>query len=260
VQNRLRSRLRSGGPTLGMWVTLESPTITEIAVALGLDWIVVDTEHGHLDCREVMDHLRAARGTDTAVLVRVPDIQEDLIKRPLDMGAHGILLPLVRSAADVERGFGFARYPPRGVRGIGGERAVRWGLGFQEYLAAANEETVIIPIIETRDAIDQIEPILATPGLEAIFFGPADLSASQGYVGEWEGPGVAEQILRARGLAEARGISAGVLARTSDEAAARADQGFRMVAVGSDTSLLIEALRGRLIRLDQSVEPRLELF
>jgi 2-keto-3-deoxy-L-rhamnonate aldolase RhmA len=176
----------------------------------------------------------------------VSDIHQDLIKRALDMGAQGVLLPLVRSAEDVERGFRCGHYPPRGARGVGGERAVRWGLRFQEYLSAANEETLVVPIIETRDAVEDIDAILATPGLDAIFFGPADLSASYGYLGEWEGPGVAEEILRVRGLAEARGIAAGLLARSLEEARQRFQQGFRMVAVGSDTSLLIEALRGRL--------------
>jgi 2-keto-3-deoxy-L-rhamnonate aldolase RhmA len=242
----LKARLRAGEATRGLWVTLESPTITEIAVMLGLDWIVVDTEHGHLDYGEVMGHLRAARGTDTAVLVRVPDIHQDLVKRALDMGADGVLLPLVRSAADVERGFRFARYPPLGVRGVSGERAVGWGLNLREYVAAANQETMVVPIIETRDAVEDIEAILATPGLDAIFFGPADLSASYGYPGEWEGPGVAEQILRVRRLAADHDLAAGVLARSLAETRQRLEQGFRMVAVGSDTSLLIEGLRARL--------------
>jgi 2-keto-3-deoxy-L-rhamnonate aldolase RhmA len=242
----LRHRLRAGETTFGLWVTLESPTVTEIAAELGLDWICVDTEHGHLDFREVMEHLRAAAGSGLSVLVRVSDIHLDLIKRALDMGAQGLLLPLVRSAADVERGFQAGMYPPRGRRGVGGERAVRWGLRWDEYLAAANDETLVIPMIETREAVEEIEPILAVPGLDAVFFGPADLSASYGHLGQWEGPGVAERIQGIVGRAAASRMAAGVLARTPDEARERLAQGFRMVALGSDTSLLIEALRGRL--------------
>jgi 2-keto-3-deoxy-L-rhamnonate aldolase RhmA len=191
--------------------------------------------------------------------VDVGDPHQDLVKRALDMGADGVLLPLVRSAADVEQGFRYARYPPRGTRGVGGERAVRWGLEFQEYLSSADEETLIVPIIETRDAVEDIEAILATPGLEAIFFGPADLSASYGYLGQWEAPGVADQILRIVRMAHERGIAAGVLGRTLDEARNRIEQGFRMVALGSDTGLLIEALQNRLAGVRGSAGPRMAL-
>src|SRR5439155_251598 len=106
---------------------------------------------------------RASRGSELTTLVRVPEVREDLVKRTLDMGADGLLLPQVRSAAEVEIAFQYGRYPPRGRRGVGGERAVRWGLGFREYIAAANEATMIVPIIETREAVEDIEAILATP-------------------------------------------------------------------------------------------------
>jgi len=243
---RLRNQLRAGQSTCGMWVTMESPTVTEVAAAVGMDWVCVDMEHGHLDFGDVIEHLRAAAGTELSVVVRVSDIHRDLVKRALDMGADGVLLPLVRSAADVARGFRYGRYPPRGERGFGGERAVLWGLGVQEYLEIADQETLIIPIIETREAVEDIEAILATPGLEAIFFGPADLSASYGYLGHWEGPGVADTILRVRALADARGVAAGVMGRSLDEGRARLSQGFRMVGVGSDAGLLIEGLTSRM--------------
>src|SRR5438270_10961854 len=105
TQNRLRRQLRDGETTFGLWVTLESPTVTEIAALLGVDWICIDMEHGHLDFREVMEHLRAARGMDLTPLVRVPEVRQDPVKRALDMGAQGVLLPLVRGPADVEPGF-----------------------------------------------------------------------------------------------------------------------------------------------------------
>jgi 2-keto-3-deoxy-L-rhamnonate aldolase RhmA len=240
--NPLRERLRQREITYGLWVTLESPSITEIAATLGLAWVCIDMEHGHLGYREVLEHLRALRGSETAALVRVQEIDRSSIKRALDLGAHGVLLPLVREPEDLLRGLRFGRYPPCGERGVGGERAVKWGLGFQEYLATANEETLIIPIIETREAAEEIDSILEVPGLEAIFFGPADLSASHGYLGEWEGPGIAERILEIREKAAARGIAAGVLSRSIPEAALRRDQGFGMVALGADTGLLIRAM------------------
>jgi 2-keto-3-deoxy-L-rhamnonate aldolase RhmA len=246
AKNPLRARLQQNETTYGLWVTLESPTVTEIAVALGLDWVCVEMEHGHLDYREAMEHVRAVRGSLTAALVRVPEIDRSAVKRALDLGAHGVLLPLVRGPEDLERGMRFGRYPPRGERGVGGERAVRWGLALQEYVRDANEETLILPIIETREAAETIDAILAVPGLEAIFFGPADLSASHGYLGEWEGPGIAERILAIREAAAARGIAAGVLSRGPEDLLRRRDQGFRMIGLGADTGLLIRSLREAL--------------
>lgn len=249
MRNHLREKLRANRPTYGLWVTLESPTISEIAAALALDWVCIDMEHGHLGFREAIEHLRALHGSEVTPLVRVPEIGQSAIKRALDIGAHGLLLPLPRGREDVAQGMRLGRYPPQGVRGVGGERAVQWGLGFEEYLACANEETLLIPIIETREAAEEIDSILDVPGLEAIFFGPADLSASYGYLGEWEGPGIAQTILDIREKAEARGIASGVMARSVEEAARRGEQGFRLVGLGSDTGLLIRALNESLGRL-----------
>jgi 2-keto-3-deoxy-L-rhamnonate aldolase RhmA len=258
VRNPLRQRFREQETCYGFWVTTESPTVTEIAVALGLDWVCVDMEHGHLDFSAVMGHIRAVRGSDTGVVVRVSDIRLSDIKRPLDMGAHGVIIPYAQSLEDVERAFQYGRYPPRGVRGVSGERAVQWELGAKEYLGCADEETLIIPLIETRGAVRDIDAILDIPGLEAIFFGPADLSASHGYLGEWEGPGLAECILEVRAKAEAKGIAAGIMARSPQDSILRRDQGFRMVALGTDTGLMIRAIRENLETLDH--KPTLHLW
>ena len=257
VKNRLRPRLRAKQTTYGLWVTLESPTITEIAVMLGFDWIVVDTEHGHLGWREVMEHVRTVRDSETTVMVRISEIRQDAVKRALDVGAHGVLLPLVRNRGDLEAGMRFGRYPPVGVRGIGGERAVQWGLGLQEYLAQANEETMIIPLIETREALEDIDGILAVPGLEAIFFGPADLSASSGHLGAWEGPGVAERILEVRDKAAQRSIASGIVGVSVQDGIGRREQGFEMIGLGSDVGMMIRSVRETQEKLGLHARPHL---
>jgi hypothetical protein len=114
--------LLANEPVFGLWITLESPSIAEMAVALGLDWIVIDAEHGHLDWKEITEHLRAAVRSHTVALVRVSDARSDLIKRALDVGADGILVPWIQSADEARRAVTFARYPPEGVRGMGAER------------------------------------------------------------------------------------------------------------------------------------------
>src|SRR5436853_3721230 len=147
ARNLLRQRFQAKETCYGLWVSTESPSVTEAAVALGLDWVCIDMEHGHMDFHEVMDHIRAVRGSETAAVVRVPGIEMSAIKRALDMGAHGVIIPYAQGLEDVERGFHYGRYPPRGVRGVSGDRAVKWGLGAKEYLSYADEETLIIPLI-----------------------------------------------------------------------------------------------------------------
>src|SRR5262249_17868106 len=143
-----------------LWVTLESPTVTEIATVLGFDWVVIDAEHGHLDYKEVLEHVRVTRHTDTTPLVRIPEIQQAAIKRVLDIGAAGSLVPQGTGREEVERAVRFAKYPPRGVRGIGGERATQWGMRVKENTARANAETMVIPLMEDVRAGEAIEAIL----------------------------------------------------------------------------------------------------
>ncbi len=259
LSNPLRRKLKAGGSTLGLWATMECASITEVALVLGLDWVVVDMEHGHLDFNDLVEHLRVIRETETSIIVRLPAIREEYVKRALDLGAHGVLLPLPRSAEDVERGFRFGRYPPRGIRGIGGERAVKWGLGMQEYLRIADQETLLIPLIETRQAAEDIDNIFEVEGLEAIFFGPNDLSASFGHVGEWEGGGVAAIILDIRARAAERGIASGVMSTSVENSKQRQEQGFQMIGLGSDTGMMIRALQENLGVLGRDTKPRLWL-
>ena len=244
--NPLRSRLKAKKEAVGLWVTLESATTTEIAAELGLDWVCIDMEHGSLDFRDVLDHLRAARGSDLAVLVRVPTASVDKIKRALDLGAHGILLPLVRTAEELDEAFSHARYPLIGKRGLGHERALRWGMAIESYVAAANSETMVIPVIETKDASVNIESILAVPSLEAIFFGPSDLSQSYGHRAVWEGPGVAEDILRIKALAAQRNIASGVIGTSAEDIKRRRSEGFDMICIGSDVGLMIRQIRSQM--------------
>ena len=160
---------------------------------------------------------------------------------------------MIRTAADLELAFRFGRYPPHGVRGVGGERAVKWGLDFEDYLRCADEETLIIPLIETREAVENIDRLLEVAGLEVIFFGPADLSASYGYLSQWEGPGVAEQIHAIRDRAACQGIASGILSRNPEDAVTRRDQGFGMVGLGADLNLMLRAIQQIYVKLGREV-------
>lgn len=243
-RNPLRALWRKGQTGYGLWVTLPTPAVTEIAAELELDWVCLDLEHSALDYKDVANHARAAKGSGTAVVARVPAITSDTVKRCLDMGIDGVLLPLVNSAEDMQAGYRYGKYPPEGIRGIGGERALRWGMKMDEYLATANAETLVIPLIETVQAVGMAREIMtAVPDLPAIFFGPADLSASHGHLGAWESPGVADEILSVRAMAEERGIVSGIMAMDDADSIQRRDQGFRMIGLGSDFGLLIRSVK-----------------
>src|SRR5947209_3760459 len=118
----LREKLSAGQPVYGLWVTLDSASVTEMAVALGLDWVVIDAEHGALDWKDIAGHLRATVRSDTVALVRVADLDRGLIKRALDIGADGVVVPWIETDEQLRQAVAFARYPPEGCRGIGAER------------------------------------------------------------------------------------------------------------------------------------------
>jgi 2-dehydro-3-deoxyglucarate aldolase/4-hydroxy-2-oxoheptanedioate aldolase len=243
---KLRATLAADRPAFGLWITLESPSITEMAVALGVDWVVIDAEHGHLDWKEIVEHIRSTVRSDTVALVRLTELNGALIKRALDIGADGVVIPWVESAEQFRQALAFARYPPEGLRGIGAERATAWGQCLVEHTAEANQHVLVVPIIETVATAAQVPDMCQVPGAELFFFGPADYSSTAGFRGQWEGPGVAEQILKLKDTIRTAGKNCGVMAIGPEDLLRRRDQGFRMLGLGSDTGLLVRSLKGML--------------
>ncbi len=242
----LRQKLAAGESVYGLWVTLDSASITEMGVALGLDWIVIDAEHGHLDWHDIIEHVRATVRSDTVVLVRVAELNVGLIKRVLDIGADGVVVPWVETAEQVQQAVAYCSYPLNGVRGIGAERATGWGKCMAEHVAEANDHVLVVPIIESVRGGQNVHEMLEVPGVELFFFGPADFSASAGYAGQWEGPGVAEQILAAKDAIRAAGKHCGLLTTSNANLAERQEQGFRMLGLGMDSGFLLRALQETL--------------
>ena len=241
-----RQKLAQEQAVFGLWVTLESPAVTELAVALGVDWVVIDAEHGHLDWKEVAEHIRATVRSHTVALVRIGERDTVLAKRALDIGADGILVPWIETAAQLEDAIRDCRYPPEGRRGIGGERSTVWGQCLVEHTAEANDHVLVVPLIESVRAISGIPDMCRVDGAEVFFFGPADFSSSAGHRGQWEGPGVAEQILQVKDALRCAGKRCGVISRNVDDLLQRARQGFQMLGTGSDTGLMLRALHESL--------------
>jgi 2-keto-3-deoxy-L-rhamnonate aldolase RhmA len=243
---KFRDKLARNESVHGLWVTLESATITEMAVALGLDWVVIDAEHGHLDWKDINEHIRAGLRSDTVVLVRLAERSTALAKRALDIGADGVVIPWMETVQQVEEAVRDCRYPPEGRRGIGGERATVWGQCFAEHTAEANEHVLVVPLIESVTAIPNVAGMCDVDGVDVLFFGPADFSATAGFRGQWEGPGVAEQILKLKDTINSAGKHCGLLATGVENLVERHNQGFRMLGLGADTGLLLRALHQSL--------------
>lgn len=252
---RFRAKLKSEQPVYGLWITLESPSVTEIAVALGLDWVVIDAEHSSLDWQNIVSHIRAAVRGRTVVIVRLVEMNIGLVKRALDIGADGIAAPFIETADQLRQLVRYAHYPPAGDRAVGGDRATAWGQCFKEHAEVANEHVIVLPNIETVKARQNMDEILKVPGVDTFFLGPADYSASAGHTGQWEGPGVAEQLLEMNSKIRAKGKYCGIIAASSEDLSRRRQQGFRIIALGVDTGLLIQGLKSGLAAAD--IHPKL---
>jgi 2-dehydro-3-deoxyglucarate aldolase/4-hydroxy-2-oxoheptanedioate aldolase len=231
-----------------------------MAVALGFDWVVIDAEHGHLDWKEIIEHLRATVRSETVALVRIAELNGGLIKRALDIGADGVVIPWIETPEQLRQAVEFARYPLEGLRGIGAERATCWGQCLPEHTAEANENVLVVPIVETVRAGRNIAQLCQVEGVELFYFGPADFSSTAGYRGQWEGPGVAEQILACKDTIRAAGKHCGLIATSHENLLERKQQGFRMLGVGLDASMLARSLKASLNVLgrDHPIQASLE--
>ena len=250
-----KAKLSGTEPAFGIWITLESPSITEMAARMGFDWIVIDAEHGYLDLKNVMEHVRVANLSNTPILVRIAEIQEGLIKRIMDIGADGIVVPQVRTVEEVELAVRCAKYPPEGRRGIGAERSTRWGQGIEQCITRANQNSIVVPMMETVEAGESIDAILDVPGIDAMFFGTHDYSASSGYPGTATEPQVIERIMAVQKKILARGVPCGIVAFEKEDIERVKAEGFRMIGLGFDTTLLIQAASQALAAAGRPVAP-----
>ena len=240
--NPVRELLKAGKPTVGCFLGLGSPTVAELLGHVGFDWLVIETEHNAVDTADVQQMLMAIAGTRAVPIVRVPSVDRLAVQRALDLGALGVLVPMVRSAADVEEIVLATRFPPAGTRGFGPLRASRYGLDNRDYLARANENIITAVIVETREALAAIEEIVAVPGLDVVFLGLFDLCLALGLDPlELPLPEIDDAIERVAAASRAGGVAAGIGAATPDELNARQRAGFAFVSYGTDYSLLAGA-------------------
>jgi 2-dehydro-3-deoxyglucarate aldolase len=236
-----RTRLRRGDLLVGTIVSLAAPEVVEIIADCGFDWLFLETEHAPLGPLELQRAIIAAR--DVPCVVRLPNHEEIAIKRALDAGAAGIIVPQVNTAAQAREIVACAKYPPLGRRGVGVARANGYGYDVGGHVARANDETAVIVQAEHIESVRNIEDIAQTPGLDAIFVGPYDLSASMGKVGQLDDPDVLEAIAQVATAGRAAGLALGFFAAAPEPVLARRAEGFTLVACGVDTLFLRQAAR-----------------
>ena len=254
--NTFKQAMQAGRPQIGLWLGLASPYTTEICAGAGFDWLLIDGEHAPNDIDSILAQLQVIAGyPDAHAIARVPmghgHVGEMLVKQYLDIGVQTLLVPMVDTPAQAAALVRAARYPQNdgqgGIRGMGGARASRWGQ-YPGYVHDANAQVCLLVQAETRTALDNLDAIAATEGVDGVFIGPADLSASMGHVGDSGHPEVQAAIRDAIQRIRKAGKAAGIL--TADETQARSylELGATFVAVGLDTHLLATSTRALAAR------------
>lgn len=242
--NRFKRALKSGETQYGLWMGLPDSICAEIGAGAGFDWVLIDAEHAPFSVRDVQNHLQAIEPYDVPALVRPAEGQTALLKQLLDVGAQTLLVPMVDTAEQARQLVKAVRYPPEGIRGLGTSmaRAARWN-GVEGYLQKANSEICLIVQAETQLAMQNLEEIVAVDGVDGVFIGPSDLSASMGRIGDVGHPDVVSAIESGFETILAAGKAAGILAVDENLAKNYAEKGAGFVGVGVDVSLLASSAR-----------------
>lgn len=247
MANRIKQRLGDNQLQLGMWLALASPAVAEIAGNAGFDWCLIDAEHGPSDIAMVLDQLRVLQGTSCDAVVRVPSQDAWLLKKVLDIGALTIMVPMVNSGAEAQAVVSSTRYPPDGVRGMGAALARASGYGANpDYAAHAADDICLILQVETSQALDNLKAIATTPGVDAVFIGPADLAADMGFPGNPQAAPVQEAIRSANAQLQSWGVPIGTVVFDPTAVPGQIDQGVSFLGVGGDAILVTKAMRGQL--------------
>jgi 2-keto-3-deoxy-L-rhamnonate aldolase RhmA len=240
-----RSRLKAE-VLAGTFLNLGSASAVEIAAETGFDWLLIDLEHGSGSMSDLRGQLLATRGTKTAAIVRVASADADAVKFVMDSGAAGIMFPYVANADEAARCAQMMKYPPMGTRGVAQIiRATNYGRNWQEYLAKANTQSLVIVQVETPEAADKANEIAAVPGVDVLFVGPMDLSVNLGHPGDFSPPGFIQHLKDVVQACERHGKTAGILSRP-ELVESHKQLGFRLVALGSDSGAVVAGLTNSL--------------
>ena len=241
------TRLRSGETLIGTLLSLNSPEIAEAMREVGYDWLFIDAEHGAFLPQDAIGMLQAA--APCPCVIRVPAAEEIWVKKALDIGADGIIVPMVHDAEQAQEIISWAKYSPDGKRGVGIGRAHEYGLGFEHTINYANHETAIILQAESRQAIENIEQIANVEGVDAILIGPYDLSASLGKIGQVQDDEVQSAIRSIHAACQEAGVQTGIFGVTAAAVKPWMETGFNLITVGVDVGFVTASASQTLAEL-----------
>ena len=237
-ENRLRALWKSGGAAVNGWLAIPNGFATEVMAHQGWDTLTIDVQHGVVDYQAMVQMLQAISTTETVPVVRVPWLEPGILMKTLDAGAYGVICPMVNTREDAQKLVAWTSYAPRGVRSFGPVRALYYGGA--DYPQHANDTIVRFAMIETAQALDNLDDILSVEGLDAIYIGPSDLSLSLGCTPTFDDldPKAAQAVDYILERAKAHGVVAGIHNGRTDVALARIAKGFQFVTISSDARLL----------------------
>ncbi|MFA6136933.1 MAG: aldolase/citrate lyase family protein [Sulfurimonas sp.] len=249
----LKNKLKNNQLTIGSWVTIGHPSVIDIMSSAGFEWLVIDMEHTSIDLTMAHNLIATIQANGMKALVRVSKNEEVIIKRILDMGADGIVVPMIKSKIDALEAIDYAKYPPVGKRGVGLFRAQKYGLGFDEYKKWVNEELVIIAQIEHIEAVENIEEIITTDGIDGVIIGPYDLSGSMGFPGEYNRDDVKEAIAKVLKVCKEKNVPSGFHVIESDPSKLqqRIDEGCTFLAYSLDFFFLGDCAREGMKKINK---------
>ncbi|KOS06371.1 2,4-dihydroxyhept-2-ene-1,7-dioic acid aldolase [Flavobacterium akiainvivens] len=241
----LKQKLQNNELSLGSWLTIPHQSVVEILGTAGFEWLTLDIEHAAIGIEGVINMIGHIQGNGMQALVRVSKNEEVVIKRVLDAGADGIIVPTVRNKEEAAQAVSFAKYPPVGTRGVGLNRAQKYGTAFDTYQEWVKNEIVVIAQIEHIDSVNNLEEILSVPGIDGIIIGPYDLSASMGYPGEYDRDDVKEALARIDEITKKMGKPLGfhVIDSNHEKTLEKVSKGYSFLAFSLDFFFLGDKAR-----------------
>ncbi|HVZ37543.1 MAG TPA: aldolase/citrate lyase family protein [Polyangiaceae bacterium] len=243
LPNRFRHDVREKKRLIGCWASLSSPISTEVLGYAGFDWILIDSEHAPNDFQTILTQLLALKDSPSAAVVRPQWAEPVLLKRLLDLGVYNFLMPFIESAEEARAAVAATRYPPRGIRGIAvAQRSNRYGY-CPDYFSRIDDNICVLVQIESRKGVEAVHEIAQVDGVDGLFIGPSDLSASLGHFGKPNHPEVQAAMQRVVEAARALGKPVGILATADEDLQRYLGAGMSVVAVGLDVVLLRNASR-----------------
>jgi 4-hydroxy-2-oxoheptanedioate aldolase len=245
--NWVLERTHNGKPTIGCFMGLGSPNVAELLAHAGFDWLVIETEHNGLDSAEIEHMLMAVNATRTIPMVRIPSAQQTFIQRALDLGAMGIVVPMVKTAKEAREIVAATRYPPQGTRSFGGLRASHYTFDNEDYFNRANSEILVMLILETKEGAENLEEIASVPGVDVLFLGTMDLCLALGLNPLRQPyPEIQEILDRASTFGRRTGVSIGIGVSSPEQVRERQAEGFHFLVYAGDYQMLAGTARAGL--------------